>query len=36
VYSLVYNGMYMLPEMVLTAAASLLLAKIPGIVTKVN
>ena len=36
VYSLVYNGMYMLPEMLLTASASLLLAKIPGIVTKVN
>ena len=34
VYSLVYNGMYMLPEMVLTAVAALLLARIPKIVTK--
>ena len=36
VYSLVYNGMYMLPEMVLTAAAALLLARIPRIVIKVS
>lgn len=36
VYSLVYNAMYMLPEMVLTAAASLLIARIPGIVKKQN
>ena len=36
VYSLVYNAMYMLPEMILTAAVSLLLARIPKIVTKVN
>ena len=34
VYSVVYNGMYMLPELLLTAAASLLGAKIPGIVKK--
>ncbi len=35
-YSVVYNGMYMLPEMVLTALAALLLARIPQIVTKVS
>ena len=34
VYSIVYNGMYMLPEMLLTAAAALLVAKVPGIVKK--
>ena len=36
VYSVVYNGMYMLPELLLTAVASLLVAKIPGIVKKVT
>lgn len=36
VYSVVYNGMYMVPEILLTAAASLLLARIPQIVTKVS
>ena len=35
-YSLVYNGINMIPEMILTAAASLLLAKVPKIVTKIN
>ena len=34
VYSIVYNGMYMIPEMVLTSAAALLIARIPGIVKK--
>ena len=34
VYSLVYNGMYMIPEMILTAVAALLIARIPGIVKK--
>ena len=34
IYSIVYNGMYMIPEIILTAAAALLLAKIPGIVRK--
>ena len=34
VYSLVYNGMYMIPEMILTAVAALLIARIPGIVRK--
>ena len=36
VYSVVYNGMYMIPEMILTAAVSLLLARVPKIVTKVS
>ena len=36
VYSIVYNGMYMVPEMILTAIAAVLLAKIPQIVKKVN
>jgi thiamine transporter len=30
-YSIVYNGMYMVPEMILTAAAALLVARIPRI-----
>lgn len=34
VYSIVYNGMYMIPEMVLTAIAALLIARVPGIVKK--
>ncbi|MBQ2927706.1 MAG: energy-coupled thiamine transporter ThiT [Oscillospiraceae bacterium] len=33
-YSVVYNGMYMIPEMILTAAAALLIARIPRIVVK--
>lgn len=36
VYSLVYNGMYMVPEMILTALAALLIARVPGIVAKVS
>ena len=36
VYSAVYNGMYMIPEMVITAVAALLLSKIPKIVDKVS
>ena len=36
VYSLVYNGMYMIPEMVLTAVAALLIARVPKIVTKID
>ena len=35
-YSIVYNGMYMVPEMILTAAAAVLAAKIPGIVSRVS
>ena len=34
VYSVVYNGMYMVPEMVITAVAALLIARVPGIVSK--
>ena len=33
-YSIVYNGMYMVPEMLLTAAAALLVARIPRIAVK--
>ena len=33
-YSVVYNGMYMVPEIIITAVVSLLLARIPKIVTK--
>ena len=36
IYSIVYNGMYMIPEMILTAAAALLIAKIPQVVETVS
>ena len=36
VYSLVYNGMYMVPEIIITAIAAWLLAKIPQIVRNVS
>ena len=36
VYSLVYNGMYLIPEIILTAAAALLLGRVKAIVTKVS
>ena len=36
VYSLVYNGMYMVPELILTAAVALFLGRSKGIVTKVS
>ena len=36
VYSLVYNGMYMVPEIILTAIAAVLLGRVPQIVTKVD
>lgn len=36
VYSVVYNGMYMIPEMILTAVVALLLARVPKIVTKLS
>ncbi len=35
-YSIVYNGMYMIPEMIFTAVVSLLLARVPKIVTKIR
>ena len=36
VYSVVYNGMYMIPEMLLTAVAALLIAKVPGTAEKIS
>ena len=36
VYSLVYNAMYMVPEIILTAIVALLLGKVPKIVTEVS
>ena len=36
VYSVVYNGMYMIPEMICTAVAALLVARVPQIVKKVS
>jgi len=36
VYSVVYNGFYMIPEIVLTTVVAVLLARIPGIVKKVS
>ena len=36
VYSVVYNGMYMVPEIILTAVVALLLARVPRIVTKIS
>ena len=35
-YSIVYNGMYMIPEMILTTAAALLIARIPGTADKIS
>ena len=35
-YSIVYNGMYMIPEMILTAVAAVLIARNSKIVTKVS
>ena len=36
VYSVVYNGFYMVPEIILTMVVSVLIARIPGIVKKVS
>ena len=36
VYSLVYNGMYMMPEMVLTAVVAVLLGRARGIAVKIS
>ena len=36
VYSVVYNGMYMILEMVITAVVALFLARVPKIVTKIS
>ena len=35
-YSVVYNGFYMIPELIVTSFAGLLLTRIPGIVKKVS
>lgn len=34
VYSVVYNGMYMIPEMIVTAVTAMLISRIPKVVTK--
>ena len=36
VYSVVYNGMYMVPEILLTATVALILSRVPKIVTKIS
>ena len=36
VYSVVYNGMFMIPEIVFTAIVSVILARIPRIVAKIS
>lgn len=36
VYSVVYNGFYMIPELLCTAFAAVLLARVPKIVTKIS
>lgn len=36
VYSVVYNGFYMIPEIILTMVVSVLIARIPGIVKKIS
>ena len=36
VYSIVYNGFYMVPEMILTAAAAVLIGRIPAIGTRIS
>lgn len=36
IYSVVYNGLYMIPEIILTAIAAVIISKIPRIVSKVN
>lgn len=35
-YSAVYNGIFMIPEIVLTAAVSLIIARIPRVVTRIS
>lgn len=35
-YSVVYNGMYMVPEIILTAIAAAIISKFPKIVSKIN
>lgn len=35
-YSIVYNGMFMIPEIIITAIAAILIARVPKIVVKMN
>ena len=35
-YSIVYNGMYMIPEMILTAVAAVLIARVPKVAEKIS
>ena len=35
-YSVVYNGMYMVPEIIITAIVALIIARIPGVVKKIS
>ena len=36
VYSVVYNGMFMIPEIIFTAIMSLVIARVPGVVQKIG
>ncbi len=36
IYSIVYNGMYMIPEIIFTAIAAVLISRVPKIVEKVS
>lgn len=36
IYSVVYNGFYMIPEIICTAIVAILLARVPKIVTKIS
>ena len=36
VYSVIYNGFFMIPEIILTAIAALAVARIPGIARKIS
>ena len=36
IYSVVYNGMYMVPEIILTAIVATVIARVPKIVTKIS
>ena len=36
IYSIVYNGMYMIPEMVFTAIAAVIISRVPKVVTKIS
>ena len=35
-YSVVYNGMFMIPEIIITAVAALVIARIPSVVKKIS